>query len=157
METSQIVRNSAEVLTITKLSPGDVYKRIEATSYDTSLRFGVVQDVMNNGEDSAVTAIEYAANYNSVSTTLKVFDGSQPAAIYPATPDEIAAHFDELEKAAVTAVEAAEATMEKAQAQMRQVLTLRDQLHGLTAPEVTTRETGLSTADGPFEQSGEVQ
>jgi hypothetical protein len=142
MDTSQIVRSSAEVVSIVRLHPGDVYKRVESGySGDASLRFGVVQDTMNNGTDAAVTAIEWKAEYAAVVTEIKVFDGSSPAAIFPATPDEIESFLIDLEKSAQQAVENAERAGENATKQMRRVQILADQLHGLTAPEIAVAPT----------------
>ena len=98
METTQIIRASAEVVTISSFRPGDVYKRVENDyTGNAGLRFGIVQDVMNNGTDAAFTALEYRSDYSSGYTAeLKVYDGSKPAALFAATPEEINVHIGEL-------------------------------------------------------------
>lgn len=142
MQVQQIIRNSADVLTITRLSPGDVYKRIVDSTYGDStavLRFGVVQDVMNNGDDAAVTALEYVSSYNGVATAeLKVFTGTKPVAIFPATPEEVAAHMTDLRTAADKAVATADDAAAKARETRAAVYRLAEQADSLTAPETTT-------------------
>ena len=143
MQTQQLIRSSAEVVTITSFKPGDVYKRVESSSYggDASLRFGVVEDVMNNGEDSAVTAFEYRPDYTSgVVAELKVWDGGKPAALYPATPDEVLDHLDGLAKAAEEKALAAREALEKAESVVRLVQRVDQQVatRRLTIPETAT-------------------
>src|SRR6476661_1858622 len=87
METRQIIEASADVITITRLRAGDVYKRVETDYQGTaSLRFGIVSDVMHNGSDGAFAALEYTTDFSAgVAVTQKVYDGGKPAALYPAT------------------------------------------------------------------------
>lgn len=140
MQVHQIIKNSADVLTITRLSPGDVYKRVvDGSAYgDATIRFGVVQDVMNNGEDSAVTALEYVSSYDgSASAELKVFTGSKPVAIFPATPGEVESHLDALTTGADRALAKAEDALTKAQEVRLAVYGLARSVHSLREPETT--------------------
>lgn len=142
MQVQQIVRASADVLTITRLSPGDTYKRVDDSAYGGTpvLRFGVVQDVMNNGSEAAVTALEYEADYSAgAKATLRVFTGSQPAAIYPATPDEVTAHLDDLVTATRDAVRRAQEDLDKKRDALAAVERMVAQVGSLTAPETTTQ------------------
>jgi hypothetical protein len=139
MQVQQMIRTSAEVLTITRLEPGNVYKRV-VTDYTgtASLRFGVVQSVMNNGADAAVTAIEFAPNLaGSVASEIKVFDSSAVAAIFPATPDEISAHFIELEERVEREVAAAEKALEDKHLTRQRVQELVSMAATITAPETS--------------------
>lgn len=150
MQVQQMIRNSAQVLTITHLSPGDCYKRVtESTTYSqAALVFGVVQDVMNNGEDAAVTALEYVTDYTTgVKATLQVFDGGKPAAIYPATPDEVAAHVDDLERYAIDAQERAQADLDKRTAAVRAVQRLRDQMAAASLQAPATADHAKATLE----------
>ena len=56
MQTKQIVQSSANVIRITKLVKGDIYKRFEQNSDDTY--FGIVTDVLNDGINTIITATE---------------------------------------------------------------------------------------------------
>lgn len=141
MQVQQIVRASADVLTITRLAPGNVYKRVDDTSYTGTpvIKFGVVQDVMNNGEDSAVSALEFTADYSDgVKVAPMVFTGSKPAAIFPAQPEELAVHFDELERSANAALERAQAALDKATGAVAAVVRVRGQVGELTAADTST-------------------
>lgn len=144
MQVQQIIRASADVLTITTLAPGNVYKRVEeGYQGEAILRFGVVQSVMNNGADAAVTALEYAPDYTKgVTATLKVFTGARPAAIFPATPEEVTAHLADITRAANEAVTAAEKDLAAKRAVLRAVRRVNRTVGALTAPDVTGQDAG---------------
>lgn len=148
MQTQQLIQASADVVTITHLAPGDVYKRVEeggayAGGPGATLRFGIVQDVMNNGTDSAVTALEYvpAPAYASggVTVEVKVWTGSKPAAIFAATPAEVTQHLAAVVADTDKAVDKAEAELTKARAawQAVQEVVARAGQQILTAPATT--------------------
>lgn len=151
MQVQQMIRSSADILTITTLSPGNVYKRIEqGSSYaggEPVLRFGVVQSVMNNGEDSAVTALEFTADYTGVAASMKVFDGGKPVAIFPATPDEITQHLTELTERAERDLKSAEDTLQSKRDALARVVHLRGQVGELSAPD-TANEIIPAAPDG---------
>lgn len=140
MQTQQIVRGSAEVLTITRLAVNDVYKRVVETSYSTepTLRYGVVTDVMDNGPDAAVVALEFRpADYSGgVQIETKIITGSQQIAIFPATPDEVGEHMAKILEAAHAAESTASDALDKATAMVAKVLRTSERLgqNLLTAP-----------------------
>lgn len=137
MQVQQIIQASADVITITSLRPGDVYKRVGESGYqgEPTLRFGVVQSVMNNGTDAAVVALEYERDYSTgVTVAMKVFNGGKPAALFPATPAEVTAHLDDLQQAAERKVTEAAAALAKAQEAAAVVADVRSQVGALTAP-----------------------
>lgn len=138
MQVQQIIQASADVLTITRLAPGNVYKRVGETGYngEPTLRFGVVQSVMNNGTDAAVVALEYERDYSTgVAVKMAVFNGGRPAALFPATPEEVTAHLDDLQQAAERKVTEATAALVKAQEAAAVVAQVREQVGTLTAPD----------------------
>jgi hypothetical protein len=153
MQVQQIIQASADVLTITRLSPGDVYKRVVDSGYGDNtavLRFGVVQDVMNNGSDAAVTALEYVSSYGGVAAAeLKVFTGSKPVAIFPATPEEVASHMTDLTTAADKALTAAEDAVTKARDTRAAVYRLAEQVGTLSAPQTTANVIDALPATEP--------
>jgi hypothetical protein len=111
VEITTLIEASAEVSRIVTLRPGDVYKRLpDANDYNAKnqMRFGVIQDVLNNGSDTAITAIEFSVNYNDVRPEIKTFRGASDLAVWPATPAEVTAHLGEVEEAARNMVLAAE-------------------------------------------------
>lgn len=141
MQTTQIVRGAAEVLTITRLRVNDVYKRVEENySGEPVLRYGIVTDVMDNGPDAAVVATEYRpADFGAgIQIRSAVITGSRPMAIFPAEPIEVADHMDAVVAAAEDAAKAAREKYEEASAQLTKVMAVRD---GLTRNALTTPET----------------
>jgi len=98
MQTKTLVQATANIVTITNLAEGDVYKRLHKNNYETDykLYLGVVTGIMHNGEEAAITAIEFEENYSSVRVQLQVFAGDSEVALYHATPDEITSHMNTL-------------------------------------------------------------
>lgn len=141
MQTQQIIRGAAEVLTITKLAAGDVYKRVDQDYSGTAvLRYGVVVDVMDNGPDAAIVTLEFRpADFGAgVEIQRKVINGGLPIAIFPARPDELTEHFDAVLTSAEDAEKAARQAHEKAVMRLQQV---REVGASLTAGTLTTPDT----------------
>lgn len=119
METSTLIQASADVVRIVTLRTGDVYKRLlHKTPYgrdleEPTLRFGVVTDVINNGSDAAITALEFDTGYSGVAPEIKVFRGGSDVAPFAATPAEVTAALSEVAKFAQRAVEDAERELAK--------------------------------------------
>jgi hypothetical protein len=140
MDTTQIIRGAAEVLTITRLAVNDCYKRVDTNySGDAVLRFGVVTDVMENGQDAAVVVLEFRpADFGSgVEVQRQVLNG-QGWAIFPAQPEEVAEHMEAVLAAAQKAEDAAHDAWEKAAAKVAQV---RQVAARLAASALTTPAT----------------
>lgn len=108
MQTTTLVRPTADVVTIVSLRPGDVYKRLDKDYSGTKLFFGIVRDVLHNGEDAVITALEFSATFNGVEPALKVFGTNDDLKLFPAEPEEVRTHFAELRASAVKAVERAQ-------------------------------------------------
>lgn len=147
MQTSTLIQASADVVRIVSLKTGDVYKRLnDRTSYGTSveptLRFGVVTDVLNNGADAAITAIEFDATYNDAKPEVKVFRTGTDVALFAATPDEVIAHLDQVTAAARRAVEEADKELGKKRAVLDLAERAFDQRAALTAADTAPAITG---------------
>jgi hypothetical protein len=142
-----LVRDSAEVVRIVQLSPGDVYKRLVKQSYETtySIRLGVVQDVVSNGEQTAVTALEFDYAYSSATPRIEVFANDSDLQLFAATPEEIRTYFAEVFASARRQVQAAEEAATKA----RGVLQTVDKVSkAIIADELTAPQTsGEITAE----------
>ena len=139
MDTRQLIEASAEVITITRLQAGDVYKRIEEGGYGSPLRFGIVQSVMNNGTESAFTALEFTPGYNTVSSEIKVFAAGKPIALFAAAPVEVEEHCNQVITAAAAQVSTKERELDTARSTLHTAqAAISKALRGhLTAPEVT--------------------
>lgn len=110
-----LVSTTANIVRIVSLKPGDVYKRLEESSYGgATMQIGIVSEVLNNGDRCAVTAIEYKGSYGGVEVETRVFTDKANVTLFPATPDEVHAHLDDLTKAAERKAEKAEAELRSA-------------------------------------------
>lgn len=144
MRTATLVQATADVVTVLSLKAGDVYKRLEKQSYSEQyvIRFGVVQDVIHNGEDAVITAMEFEASYSGVEPKFKVFGTDSDLKLFAAQPDEVRQHFDEIIEASLKSVDKAEIEFRKQQDVANRVAELVDRVNDqtLTAPATTTRE-----------------
>lgn len=115
MRTATLVQASADVVTVVSLKTGDVYKRLEKNTYGEQyvMKFGVVQDVMHNGEDAVITAMEFTASYSGVEPAFKTFGTDSDLKLFAAQPEEIRHHFDEITEASRKAVLQAEDELTK--------------------------------------------
>lgn len=94
MQTHSIIQSSANVIRITNLLKGNVYKRINkkySDSYESV--YGIVQDIMNDGDKTFIEAIEYTKDWSSISSNVVVFSGNDDLHIFPTTPEEIEEYF----------------------------------------------------------------
>jgi len=88
MNTKQAIQTSANVIRITSISPGDVYKRFDE-SYDDRTYYGIVKSVHNDGEKTVIEATEYCYKYSSLDVAHKVIKGEKDYIIFPSSPEEL--------------------------------------------------------------------
>lgn len=93
MQTQQLVQTSANVIRIVNLKPGDLYKRYSDSSYDSSVYYGIVKSIDNNGEQTFIHAIEYKKSYSTISADMYIIRGDKDVALFPATIADIEAEF----------------------------------------------------------------
>lgn len=137
METRTLIEPTAQVITITKLSKGDVYKRLVKNYSDTyDLRIGVVTDVMHNGSEAALTALEFSSSYMNATAEIKVFGGDNDLALFHADPAEIEAYLGDVLKESERTVESKRKEVEKAELVSQTVRNVMLSKHQLTAPVV---------------------
>jgi len=138
METASIVQASANVIRITKLKQGDVYKRLIEQNYGVDkykMVFGIVQDVMFNGTDGAITAIEFDYSWTSMGVSLKTFGTGADLQLFAATPEEVRAQYETLVKLSRQKRDEAIAKLAEASAVVEQVELLATGATKVTAPE----------------------
>lgn len=128
MQTVNLVQASATITTITELKVGDIYKRLEESSYSgAKLKMGVVTGTLNNGEDSVITSLEYDIDYSDgVKTEVKVFGTNAELKIFPAAAEEVTQQITALEESTESAVRRAETALEKVKQSAEIVAGLRD-------------------------------
>lgn len=96
MQTKNLIQTSANVIRITNLKIGDLYKRYSDSAYDNSIYYGIVKAINNNGENTFLEAVEYNKSYSSITADFKVFSGDKDLSIFPATLDEIKDEFSKI-------------------------------------------------------------
>lgn len=94
MQTKNIVQASANVIRITNLQQGDIYKRFEDSTYSKSVMFGIVKNIYNDGEKTYVEAVEYKKSYRDLEASIYVIRGDNDVSIFPATLEEIKDEFE---------------------------------------------------------------
>lgn len=96
MQTKNLIQTSANVIRITNLKIGDIYKRYNDSSYDSSVMYGLVKAINNNGEQTFIEAVEYKKSYSSIDANFVVFGGEKDINIFPATLEEIQDEFGKI-------------------------------------------------------------
>lgn len=112
MQTKQLVQTSANVVRITNIKAGDVYKRFDE-SYDDRTYYGVVRAVHNDGDKTIIESTEYCYKYNSLDVEHKVMNGTKDYILFPATPEELNLELDKAIAKSRREIEDAQATVEK--------------------------------------------
>lgn len=106
MEAKTFVQGQAQIITIVSLKKGDVYKRYEKPQYgEAKLYFGTVLDVMFNGEEAVIHAVEFDSEYSTATVKRRVFGNDTDLAIFPADPVEMDLALQEFEGLVDQAVE----------------------------------------------------
>lgn len=111
MHVSQIIKPSALSIRVTEVTEGSVYKRLDKPSYgDERMVFGVVTDVLHDGENAAIVAIEFSQGWSGgdITPRIKTFSKDTEVLLFPATPDEFAIGMAEALAQQRTTVETAE-------------------------------------------------
>ena len=88
MNIKQAIQSSANVVRVTNVSAGDVYKRFDPT-YDDRVHYGVVRSVHNDGEVAIIQAIEYTKQYGNLDINFKTIRGDKDYTLFPAEPEEL--------------------------------------------------------------------
>lgn len=105
-----IIRPEVEIINITSLEVGSVYKRVVKKTYsdDVELLLGRVTDILSSDEGTVMTAIEFDSAYLTVDPKVRVFTGDSDLLLHPATEEEVSMLIGELYDKSLTAVEKAE-------------------------------------------------
>lgn len=93
MNVKQAIQASANVIRVTNVSAGDVYKRFD-DSYDDAVYYGVVTAVHNDGDTAIIEAMEYRYKYSSLEASLKILRGDKEYKLFPASPEDLNLELD---------------------------------------------------------------
>ena len=113
MLTKQAIQSTANVIRITSVSAGDVYKRFEDSDWDNKVYFGVVKAVHNDGEKTIIEAVEYCYKYSDISVDYRIIGGTKDVTIFPSTPEELNLELEKARKAQIKKIEDAKEQIEK--------------------------------------------
>lgn len=94
MQTQSIVQSSANVIRIVNLKVGDIYKRYNDSSYDSSFFFGIVKSIDNNGEKTFIHAVEFKKSYGTISASIYIIRGDKDVDIFPANLEDFKDEFN---------------------------------------------------------------
>ena len=95
MQVKQAIQASANVIRVTNISAGDVYKRFD-DSYDERTYYGIVTAVHNDGENAIIEATEYCYKYSTIDIELKVLRGDKEYKLFPANPEDLNVEIDKV-------------------------------------------------------------
>lgn len=104
MQTKQAIQTSANVIRITTITPGDVYKRFDE-SYDDRVYYGVVKNVHNDGEKTIIEAVEYSYRYSSLEIAYKIMRGEKDYILFPSSPEELNLDLERARKEKIKKIE----------------------------------------------------
>jgi hypothetical protein len=98
MDVRTLISPSAQVVQVTTLTQGDVYKRLDSSGYNgDKLVYGIVVECLNNGDTAAIVAVEfYPPTYGEPKVEIKTFSGSTEMALFPAHAEEFKEHLSQV-------------------------------------------------------------
>lgn len=139
MKTETLIKATATVINLVSLEEGNVYVRIDdSNSYSgDKIKYGVVTQVLHNGETAVITALEHSTTYSGVEVTRKVFQTGDDLKIFHCTVTAWETHAANLAEIVQRQVRDAEKALEKAQELQAQVVQLS--FFDLSEPEHNVR------------------
>lgn len=134
--TESLVRASAEVVTITTLRKGDVYRRLYKPAYAPErMVFGVVLSIDHNGTNAAITALEFGPD---TAPERAVFGTTIELNIFATTVEEAQQAFREIEAKAEATLKTKKRELDREMETLEAVYRVRDGLAGRTLTEAQT-------------------
>ena len=138
MQTQSIVRASAQAITITTLTQGDVYKRLIEQSYSADKYravIGIVQSVDFNGEDAMISALEVSDG----KVEMKVFGNDADLKIFSVSTDEATVLINDQQQTIENKVKSAREALAQAERERNHFLSIVSYLSQVT--EAKTNRT----------------
>lgn len=111
MKTKQVVQKSANVVPITSILPGDLYKRFEDSGGYTY--FGIVDEIHGDGENIIVKSTEYDCSWGSLNVSNKIIRGTKDSVIFTSTPEEFNLELSKVKEKKLEEIEDAKSKIEK--------------------------------------------
>lgn len=95
MITKNLIQAAANVVKITRLSKGDCVKLVEDQYSSPEIYYGVVIDLLNEGEKSYIQILRYKKSYSAIDCDIKTYSGDKDVTIFPCTVEELEEHFSD--------------------------------------------------------------
>lgn len=144
MQVESLIQGSANIIRVTTLVKGNVYKRYDKPSYgEGKMVYGIVTEIMHNGDLAIVQTTEFKPSYHGLDIELKTFAGGDDITIYPATQAELKVYLEDAAGVARRKVDEAQKALTEAREKQVQVQQILD---GTFAQELTVPETSGLTA-----------
>jgi hypothetical protein len=90
MQTTTLIQAQANVMKITQLKIGDIFKMVDTKYSNLETYFGVVLDLLNTGDKAFIQLLIYKRSYsNCIDTEIRTIKGDDDIALFPAHLDEI--------------------------------------------------------------------
>jgi len=119
MQVQQAIQSSANVVRVTSISAGDVYKRYGDS--DDVVYYGIVNSVHNDGETAIIEAVEYCYRWSDLKIELKVLRGDRDYKLFPATPADLNLELGDVKKKKEKEIQKAQEDIEKAKKEIAEV------------------------------------
>jgi hypothetical protein len=120
MQTKQAIQTSANVIRITSITVGDVYKRFDE-SYDDRTYYGLVKAVHNDGDRTIIEATEYCYKYSEISVEHKIMRGEKDYILFPSTPEELNFELDNAKRGKLRDIDNAKSTIDKCEKLIKEI------------------------------------
>lgn len=125
MDVKNLIRNTAQIVNVIELSPGDVIKFFRKKSYgEPELEYAIVTDVMNNGEQGAIEIVTLKHSYNSYEMKFELVTDKSELSVYPAGKTALAGHLAKVKEGAKRALEQKEDEFVKARDAYNRLISL---------------------------------
>lgn len=142
MQVNSLVKASAQVIRVTEVAEGDIYKRYDKPAYgEARLLFGVITDALHNGDEAVIVAVEFVPEgYGTAyEPRMKTFGTDDEVVLFPASVEEFEVGMGEAIAAQTRVVE----TAERDAASKRAVL---ERMRDLASSTLTPATTAAITA-----------
>lgn len=120
MNIQNAIQSSANVIRVTSVQAGDVYKRFDR-SYDDKVYFGIVTGVHNDGKTAVIQATEYSVSYGTLDINIKVLRGDKDYVLFPATPKDLTGGLGDIAGRKRKEIGTKQAEIEKLEAEILEV------------------------------------
>lgn len=126
----RIVTQPTDVTSVVSLSKGDFYKRLEPKKdySEAKIHYGVVADIISNGEAIAIQATEFLVGYSGVTIAEKIYQGDSDLQLFPASVEEITEYLPSIQAAADDDVRKARGELIKATSKQRAIIALVERI-----------------------------